>query len=113
MSESLQASAKRAWYVIDWLPARMTAVAFAVVGNFEEVIDCWRNHAQRFPDDNDGVVLAATAGALNVRLGGEALSSQASHANDADDLQDARSQDSESTPGRLPERGHLLSVAVS
>lgn len=110
VSEPLQASAKRAWHVIDWLPARMTAVAFAVVGNFEEVIDCWRNHAQRFPDDNDGVVLAATAGALNVRLGGEALSSHAAHESDADDQQDARSQDSESTPGRLPERGHLLSV---
>jgi adenosylcobinamide-phosphate synthase len=110
VSESLQASAKRAWHMIDWLPARMTAVAFAVVGNFEEVIDCWRNHAQRFPDDNDGVVLAATAGALNVRLGGEALSAHAAHESEADGHDDARSQDSESTPGRLPERGHLLSV---
>ena len=73
-----------------------------MVGNFEEAIDCWRNHAQRFPDDNDGVVLAATAGALNVRLGGEAL--RAEHA------LDARDQDSESTPGRAPEMAHLPSV---
>jgi adenosylcobinamide-phosphate synthase len=71
------------------------------MGNFEEAIDCWRNHAQRFPDDNDGVVLAATAGALNVRLGGEALR--------ADDAHD-ESQDSESTPGRTPEMAHLPSV---
>ena len=35
---------------------------FAVVGSFEEAIDSWRNHAQRFPDDNDGVILAATVG---------------------------------------------------
>jgi adenosylcobinamide-phosphate synthase len=44
-----------------------------VVGSFEEAIEGWRFHAQRFPNDNDGVVLAATAGAINVRLGGEAL----------------------------------------
>jgi adenosylcobinamide-phosphate synthase len=75
-------------------------VAFAVVGNFEEAIDCWRHHAQRFPDDNDGVVLASTAGALNVRLGGEALRAQP---ND-------EAQDSESTPGRTPELAHLTSV---
>jgi adenosylcobinamide-phosphate synthase len=62
-----------AWAVIDWLPARITAIAFAMVGSFEEAIDCWRNHAQRFPNDNDGVILAATSGAVNVRLGGEAL----------------------------------------
>ena len=38
-------------------------------------IDAWRNYAQRFPNDNDGVILAATSGAVNVRLGGEALKS--------------------------------------
>jgi adenosylcobinamide-phosphate synthase len=31
------------------------------------------NHAQNFPQDNDGVILAATAGAINIRLGGAAL----------------------------------------
>jgi adenosylcobinamide-phosphate synthase len=102
VSDTLQNAARDAWRRVDWLPARLTAVAFAVVGNFEEAIDCWRNHAQRFPDDNDGVVLAATAGALNVRLGGEAL--RAEHAPDASD------QDSESTPGRTPEMAHLPSV---
>jgi adenosylcobinamide-phosphate synthase len=102
VSDTLQNAARNAWHRVDWLPARLTAVAFAVVGNFEEAIDCWRNHAQRFPDDNDGVVLAATAGALNVRLGGEAL--RAEHAPDARDL------DSESTPGRTPEMAHLPSV---
>ena len=102
VSDTLQNAAREAWRRVDWLPARLTAIAFAVVGNFEEAIDCWRNHAQRFPDDNDGVVLAATAGALNVRLGGEAL-----HANGDDTTQD---QDSESTPGRTPEMAHLPSV---
>jgi adenosylcobinamide-phosphate synthase len=109
VSKPLQLAASGAWRWVDWLPARITAVAFAVVGNFEEAIDCWRNHAQRFPDDNDGVVLSATSGALNVRLGGEALDARAA---DSDVLHDngPSLQGSESTPGRMPELAHLSSV---
>jgi adenosylcobinamide-phosphate synthase len=55
--------------VIDWLPARVTALSFAFVGSFEEAVDSWRRHEAVHPLDNDGVVLAATAGAVNVRLG--------------------------------------------
>jgi len=109
-SASLQRASAEAWTVIDWLPARLTALSFAVVGSFEEAIEGWRFHAQRFPNDNDGVVLAATAGAINVRLGGEALRARA-------DLQtpqgleiEADIGDSDSTPGREPEVGHLRSV---
>ncbi len=101
VSQTLQHAAREAWRRVDWFPARLTAVAFAVVGNFEEAIDCWRNHAQRFPDDNDGVVLSATAGALNIRLGGEALPA-------ATEGQEAL--DSESTPGRAAEMSHMPSV---
>ena len=110
VSQPLQMAGLAAWRWVDWLPVRITAVAFAVVGNFEEAIDCWRNHAQRFPDDNDGVVLSATSGALNVRLGGEALVTQA--ARDSGAVHDAGPslQDSESTPGRVPELAHLSSV---
>ncbi|MBN9340472.1 MAG: cobalamin biosynthesis protein, partial [Comamonadaceae bacterium] len=56
-STALQQSAARAWTAIDWLPARLTALSFAVVGNFEEAIEGWRFHAQNFPNDNDGVLL--------------------------------------------------------
>lgn len=110
VSQPLQLAALSAWRWVDWLPARITAVAFAVVGNFEEAIDCWRNHAQRFPDDNDGVVLSATSGALNVRLGGEALGTQSTP--DAGVVHDPGPNlpDSESTPGREPELAHLSSV---
>ena len=109
-SESLQRAAEQAWMVIDWLPARLTAMSFAVVGSFEEAIDGWRFHAQRFPNDNDGVVLAATAGAINVRLGGEALRSRAGAELAADFEAGADMADSSSTPGREPEVGHLRSV---
>ncbi|MCX8516866.1 MAG: cobalamin biosynthesis protein, partial [Rhodoferax sp.] len=64
-----QDSANRAWYLADWVPVRLTALGFAFVGSFEEAIDSWRQHAARHPQDNDGVILAATAGAINVRLG--------------------------------------------
>ena len=72
-SPALRDVADAAWHVIDWLPARMTALGFAIVGSFEDAIDVWRNHAARFADTNDGVILAATAGAIGVRLGGASL----------------------------------------
>ena len=110
VSEPLQVAAHMAWYRVDWVPARVTALAFAVVGNFEEAIDCWRTHAQRFPDDNNGVVLSATAGALNVRLGGEALDAQANPEHALLNDESLSNEDSESTPGRAPEHAHLSSV---
>ncbi len=111
VSTGLKAASIRAWHVIDWLPARITALAFAVVGSFEEAIDCWRHHAQRFPNDNDGVVLAATSGAVNVRLGGEALRSafSAQGGPSAEPLP-VEPADSESTPGREAEPAHLRSI---
>jgi adenosylcobinamide-phosphate synthase len=111
-SPALQSAAARAWEAVDWLPARITALAFAVVGSFEEAIDSWRNYAQRFPNDNDGVILAATSGAVNVRLGGEALKSAYSPGTS----QGFRPSgvegmvDTESTPGREAEPAHLRSI---
>jgi adenosylcobinamide-phosphate synthase len=113
-SEALQSSAARAWAAIDWIPARTTAIAFAVVGSFEEAIDCWRNYAQRFPNDNDGVILAATSGAVNVRLGGEALkpvfapNSSQSFAAGGPNVEPPL--DTASTPGREAETQHLRSI---
>jgi adenosylcobinamide-phosphate synthase len=111
-SGALQNAAAAAWNAIDWLPARATALAFAVVGSFEDAIDSWRNEAQRFPNDNDGVILAATSGAVNVRLGGESLqpafspnSSQGFTATGAPVI-----DGTESTPGREAEIGHLRSI---
>ncbi len=69
VSLALQAAAVNAWGLIDWLPARVTALGFAVVGSFEEAIDAWRNYTLRAAIDNEGVILAATSGAINVRLG--------------------------------------------
>ena len=61
--------AARAFAVIDWLPVRITAAAFAIVGDFEDAVYCWRTQAARWPDEAAGILLASGAGALGVRLG--------------------------------------------
>lgn len=61
--------AARVFYLIDWIPSRLTAIAFAVVGNFEDAIYAWRNFAHRWKNESEGVILASGGGALGVRLG--------------------------------------------
>ena len=61
--------AARFYLWIDWLPARATALTFAVVGNFEDAVYCWRSQAVQWGARTPGVILAAGAGALGVRLG--------------------------------------------
>ncbi len=61
--------AARAFYYIDWVPARLTAIAFAIVGNFEDSVYAWRNFARRWRDESVGIILSAGGGAMGVRLG--------------------------------------------
>jgi adenosylcobinamide-phosphate synthase len=61
--------ANRAFEVIDWIPQRLTACAFAVVGDFEDALYCWRSQAASWEPVGEGIVLASGAGALGVRLG--------------------------------------------
>jgi adenosylcobinamide-phosphate synthase len=61
--------AREAYYWMEWLPLRLTAVSFAIVGDFEDAVYCWRTQAGSWPDPEAGVVLASGAGALGVRLG--------------------------------------------
>lgn len=56
------------WHRVDWIPARLTAMGFAFVGSFEDAIDRWRKFEAAVPGDNDGIVLAATAGAVHIGL---------------------------------------------
>ncbi len=68
-SGALQEVARQVWHVVDWLPARITAIGFAVVGSFEDAIDSWRAYERGAVVDNDGVILASTAGAIDLQLG--------------------------------------------
>jgi adenosylcobinamide-phosphate synthase len=63
------AFAGHAFHVINWLPARLTAISFAVTGDFEDAVYCWRTQAANWRDSQLGIVLAAGAGAIGVQLG--------------------------------------------
>jgi adenosylcobinamide-phosphate synthase len=63
------AFAQRAFHLINWLPARLTALTYAIAGNFEDAMYCWRTQADTWPEAEEGVVLAAGAGAMGVKLG--------------------------------------------
>ena len=61
--------ARKAFEVIDWIPVRLTAMSFAIAGDFEDAVYCWRQQAQTWMNPEQGIVLASGAGALGVRLG--------------------------------------------
>lgn len=61
--------ARKALGWLDWPPAFVTAGSFAIVGDFEDAAYCWRTQAPTWPEKTEGIVLAAGAGALGVRLG--------------------------------------------
>ena len=109
VSDALQDTALNAWAAIDWVPARMTAVSFAVVGSFEEAIDGWRNYEPRSPGDNDGIILAATSGAVNIRLGDAANTAVVPFPITLDDALGS-APGPEVGPGQTPELAHLAVV---
>jgi len=61
--------ARSAFRVLEWPAVRLTAAAFAIVGDFEDAVYCWRTQSASWPDAEAGIVLAAGAGAMGVRLG--------------------------------------------
>jgi adenosylcobinamide-phosphate synthase len=61
--------AARAFFAIDWIAQRVSAFIFAVVGNFEDALFCWRSQAATWIRPEEGIVLASGAGALGARLG--------------------------------------------
>jgi len=59
----------RVFDLMDWAPLRLTAISFAVVGDFEDAVYCWRSQAPAWVQPGIGIVLASGAGALGVKLG--------------------------------------------
>lgn len=58
--------------LMNLVPARMTALCYAVAGHTASALRCWRRQAPRWDSPNAGPVMAAGAGALAVTLGGPA-----------------------------------------
>jgi adenosylcobinamide-phosphate synthase len=71
--------AAAAFRIIDWVPARLTALGFAIVGDFEGAVYCWRriaaaSHEQ--PTHSRTLILGAAGGALGFRVLGDSESAR-------------------------------------
>lgn len=112
MNERLRDLVQRLFNAIDHVPARLTAFGFAVVGNFEEAVNGWRRDAGLWKHPNEGIILAAAAGAVGVQLGGNAppgVTPDRSKTFAAGTEPDAAAAEG-STPGIPPQIGHLQSM---
>lgn len=58
--------------VLDYVPARLTALTYAILGNTKLALNCWKTQAPLWDSPNAGPVMAAGAGALHVKLGAAA-----------------------------------------
>ena len=58
--------------VLNWIPARLTALTYALMGRTGTAFRCWKEQAHLWDSPNAGPVMASGAGALKVTLGGPA-----------------------------------------
>ena len=102
---------QRLFGLIDYVPARLTAFGFAVVGNFEEAVNGWRRDAGLWRFANEGIILSAAAGAVGVQLGGGAAPGLTPDRSRTFETGTAKPASAEgSTPGLPPQNAHLGSV---
>ncbi len=58
--------------VLNYIPARLTALSYALLGNVRLALGCWQQQAPAWDSPNAGPVMASGAGSLGILLGGAA-----------------------------------------
>lgn len=97
---------------LNFVPARLTALTYALLGNTRTALECWRAQARGWSSPNAGPVMAAGAGALKVSLGGTASYHGAPEARPALGTGDAAGAADIARAVSLVERGTLLWLAL-
>lgn len=52
--------------LVTWIPARVTALSYAMMGSFEDALHCWRRHSGMWSDLGSGPLLITGLGALHL-----------------------------------------------
>jgi adenosylcobinamide-phosphate synthase len=54
--------------LLGWVPARITALSYALMGSFEDALHCWRRRVGVWSDINSGPLLASGFGAMHMQI---------------------------------------------
>ena len=98
--------------LLNLVPARLTALTYALLGHTRAALHCWRTQAPAWSSPNAGPVMAAGAGALGVALGGAAVYAGETEQRPPLGLGKAPGAQHITQALRLVERGTLVWVAA-